>query len=60
MFQAGNLAGGLSKTVGGGVGALGRGLGDTINATTGTQAVGDGLKSVTGGVESGSHSVCNN
>lgn len=27
------------------------GLGDTINNTTGTKQAGDGLKSVTGGVE---------
>ena len=35
----------------------GNGLGDTINSTTGTKQVGDGLKSVTGGVEDGSHNV---
>ena len=43
--------------MGGAVGAVGRGLGDTINSTTGTQAVGDGLKSVTDGVEAGSNQV---
>lgn len=32
----GNLAGGLSKTAGGIVGTAGRGIGQTINDTTGT------------------------
>jgi hypothetical protein len=39
--------------VGGVVGAAGRGIGDTVNNTTGTQQAGDGLKSVTNGVEDG-------
>lgn len=38
----------------GAVGAVGKGVGDTINSTTGTTQVGDGLKAVTGGVDSGS------
>lgn len=45
------------KGAGGIVGAAGRGVGDTINSTTGTKAVGDGLQSVTGGVENGANSV---
>nr|OQO30205.1 hypothetical protein B0A51_01353 [Rachicladosporium sp. CCFEE 5018] len=53
----GNAFGGLSKAVGGTVGAAGRGVGDTINNTTGTKAVGDGLQSLTGGVEDGANSV---
>jgi hypothetical protein len=31
------------------------GLGDTINNTTGTKQVGDGLQSVTGGIEDGAN-----
>jgi len=53
----GNLLGGVGRTAGTVVGAAGRGVGDTINSTTGTQAVGNGLKSVTDGVEGGAHSV---
>lgn len=33
------------------VGAAGKGVGDTINNTTGTKQVGDGLQSVTDGIE---------
>lgn len=50
-LQVGGLLGGVSRTAGGVVGAAGRGVGDTINQTTGTKAVGDGLQSLTGGVE---------
>ena len=39
------------------MGTAGRGVGDTVNSTTGTKAAGDGLQSVTGGLEDGSHSV---
>ncbi|MBA7492097.1 hypothetical protein ES702_02646 [subsurface metagenome] len=39
------------------MGTAGRGLGDTINSTTGTKAVGDGLKGVTGGIEDAGHSA---
>lgn len=39
------------------MGTAGRGVGDTINNTTGTKAVGDGLQSLTGGIESGANSV---
>ena len=53
----GNLAGGLTKTVGGVLGTAGRGLGQTINNTTGTKVVGDGLQSVTNGVEDGGHRI---
>ena len=35
------------------VGAAGRGVGDTVNNTTGTKQAGDGLKSLTNGVEDG-------
>jgi hypothetical protein len=35
------------------VGTAGRGLGQTINNTTGTKAVGDGLQGLTNGVEDG-------
>ena len=45
------------KTVGGVVGTAGRGLGETINSTTGTKVVGDSLQSMTDGVESGADSV---
>ncbi|KAK4546528.1 hypothetical protein LTR36_001745 [Oleoguttula mirabilis] len=53
----GNLAGGVSKTAGGLVGSAGKGLGDTINNTTGTKAAGDGLQSVTGGIEDAGNSA---
>lgn len=39
------------------VGALGRGVGDTIKNTTGTKAVGDGLQGITNGVEDGAAKV---
>jgi hypothetical protein len=39
------------------VGAAGRGVGSTVNKTTGTKAVGDGLEYVTGGVEDGTNRV---
>jgi hypothetical protein len=45
--------GGISRTAGGLVGTAGRGLGQTINNTTGTKAVGDGLQSLTNGLEDG-------
>merc|ERR1711890_2171 len=35
----GNAVGGITKTAGGLVGTAGRGVGDTINNTTGTKAV---------------------
>lgn len=35
------------------MGAAGRGLGSTVNNTTGTKAVGDGLRGLTDGVEDG-------
>jgi hypothetical protein len=57
ITQVGNAFGGLSKAAGGVVGAAGRGVGDTINNTTGTKAVGDGLQSLTGGGEDGANSV---
>jgi hypothetical protein len=49
--QLGNAVGGITKTAGGIVGTAGRGVGDTINNTTGTKAVGDGLQGLTGGIE---------
>ena len=39
------------------MGTAGRGVGDTINSTTGTRAVGDGLQNLTGGIENGANSV---
>lgn len=57
MLQVGNLVGGVAKTVGGVVGTAGRGLGQTINNTTGTKVVGDSLQGVTDGIESGSNAV---
>lgn len=39
------------------MGAIGEGLGDTVNKTTGTKAAGDALKYVTGGVADGAGSV---
>ncbi|KAH8834023.1 hypothetical protein DL96DRAFT_1579176 [Flagelloscypha sp. PMI_526] len=53
----GNGVGGLVGTVGGVVGETGRGLGSTVNKTTGTKPVGDALNSLTGGVESGGRGV---
>ncbi|KAH9816353.1 hypothetical protein Tdes44962_MAKER05620 [Teratosphaeria destructans] len=47
----GAALGGVSRTIGGVVGATGRGVGDTVNNTTGTRVVGDGVKSLTEGVE---------
>lgn len=55
--QVGNALGGITKTAGGLVGAAGRGVGETINSTTGTKAVGDGLQGITGGIEDGANSV---
>ncbi|KAK5127966.1 hypothetical protein LTR85_005083 [Meristemomyces frigidus] len=57
LYQLGNLTGGISKTAGGLVGSAGKGLGDTINNTTGTKAAGDGLQSVTGGIEDAGNSA---
>ncbi|KAK4897002.1 hypothetical protein LTR27_005249 [Elasticomyces elasticus] len=57
MSKLGNAAGGLSKTLGGVVGATGKGIGNTINDTTGTKAAGDGLQGVTGGIEDGANSA---
>jgi hypothetical protein len=51
--QLGTAVGGISRTAGGLVGTAGRGLGQTINNTTGTKAVGDGLQGLTNGVEDG-------
>ena len=39
------------------VGTAGKGVGDTINSATGTQAVGDGLKNLTGGVENAGNNL---
>ena len=47
----------MTKTAGGIIGTAGRGVGETINSTTGTKAVGDGLQSITGGVENGANSA---
>lgn len=50
-----NTASGLTNTVGGVVGALGRGLGETVNGATGGvgKPVGDGIKDLGEGVEGG-------
>ena len=55
----GNTVGGLSKTVGGVVGAAGRGLGDTVTNVTGSagKPVGDGLSSLTTGIENGARDL---
>ncbi|KAF2765554.1 hypothetical protein EJ03DRAFT_354774 [Teratosphaeria nubilosa] len=53
----GAALGGVSRTVGGVVGATGRGVGDTVNSTTGTKVVGDGVRSLTEGVEGAAVSV---
>lgn len=47
----------MSRTVGGVVGAAGRGVGGTVNNTTGTKAVGDGLQSLTNAVEDASNNL---
>lgn len=39
------------------MGALGRGVGETVNNTTGTKAVGDGLQGLTNGIEDGASNV---
>ncbi|KAK3054028.1 hypothetical protein LTR09_004805 [Extremus antarcticus] len=49
----GKAVSGVANTVGGVVGAAGRGIGDTVNSTTGTTQAGNGLKSLTNGVEDG-------
>lgn len=51
--QLGTAVGGISRTAGGLVGTAGRGVGQTINNTTGTKAVGDGLQGLTNGIEDG-------
>ncbi|KAF7972547.1 hypothetical protein HWV62_17752 [Athelia sp. TMB] len=55
----GNTAGGLTRLVGGVVGAAGRGVGDTINGATGSagRPVGDGLNSLANGLEGGTGSI---
>lgn len=53
----GNLTGGVVKTAGGAVGSVGQGLGETINNTTGTKAVGNGLQGLTGGVKDGADAL---
>ena len=55
--QVGNALGGITKTAGGLVGTAGRGVGETINNTTGTKAVGDGLQGLTGGIENAGNSA---
>lgn len=55
--QLGNAVGGITKTAGGLVGTAGKGVGDTINNTTGTKAVGDGLQGITGGIEDAGNSA---
>lgn len=54
-FQFGTAVGGITRTAGNVVGAAGKGVGDTINNTTGTKQVGDGLQSLTNGVDDGAN-----
>jgi len=49
--------GGVVNTAGAVVGTAGRGIGSTVNNTTGTRVVGDSLVGVTDGVEQGATSV---
>lgn len=50
---------GVTNTVGGVVGAAGRGLGETVNGVTGQagKPVGDGIKDVADGVQGGAAKV---
>lgn len=47
----------MTSTAGNLVGTAGRGVGETINNTTGTKAVGDGLQGITGGIENAGNSA---
>ena len=55
----GNLVGGLAGTVGGVVGAGGRGVGHTITGVTGKagKPVGDAIESLANGTEVGARSI---
>ncbi|KAI9742045.1 MAG: hypothetical protein M1834_000435 [Cirrosporium novae-zelandiae] len=55
----GNTVGGVSKTVGGILGAGGRGLGETITGVTGSagKPIGDGIASAATGIENGARDV---
>lgn len=54
-----NGASGVTNTVGGVVGAVGRGVGETVTGVTGSygKPVGDGIKDVAEGVEGGAAKV---
>ena len=55
----GNTVGGVAKTIGGVVGAGGRGVGETITNVTGKTGapVGDGIASLATGIENGTRKV---
>ncbi|MCJ1352854.1 MAG: hypothetical protein MMC33_002838 [Icmadophila ericetorum] len=55
----GNAVGGVTKTVGGVVGAGGRGVGNTITGVTGSagKPVGDALNSLATGIEGGAYDL---
>jgi hypothetical protein len=55
----GNTLGGVTNTVGGVVGALGRGVGETLEGATGStgRPVAQGLKDATNGIEKGANDV---
>jgi hypothetical protein len=55
----GNTLGGVTNTVGGVVGALGRGIGETLEGATGSagRPVAQGLKDATNGIEKGASDV---
>jgi phage-related protein len=55
----GNTVGGVTRTVGGVVGAAGRGVGHTITGATGRagKPVGDGIAGTTTGIENAANNV---
>lgn len=57
--QVGSAVGGVVGTAGNAVGAVGRGLGDTVNKTTNTHAGGNALKDIGNGVDRGTNKVGN-
>ena len=54
---AGNATGGVTETVGGVAGSAGKGLGSTVEGTTGSEQLGKPLSSVGEGAEGGTKSV---
>ena len=53
----GNATGGVTETAGGILGAAGKGLGSTVEGTTGSDTLGKPLSSVGQGLEDGSKSI---